>query len=134
MRTAVAPLLAAVAATLASTEITSLEGVSWVLVAGIDVEGIDEASVPSAIFDGGAVSGRGVCNSYASSYTVDGSALELEPVAWTGMTCSPPGDAVEDAFFEALERVRSWVVENNQLVLFDAGSDELLRFEPTPER
>jgi heat shock protein HslJ len=142
VRTAVVPLVAAVAAALAagcaggeesSTEIASLEGVPWVLVAGVDVEGSDQASVPSATFDSGGVSGRAVCNSYASSYTVDGGSLELAPVAWTRIACEPPGDAVENAFFEALERVRGWYVAGDELVLVNTEGDELLRFEPAPE-
>ena len=64
-----------------SAEPMSLEGVQWALVSGIDLETEDAASVPSATFDSGGVSGRALCNSYASTYTVDGSALELEPVA-----------------------------------------------------
>ncbi len=142
MRTAVAPLVAAVAAALAagcggdeerSTDVASLEGVQWALVAGVDLGTADAASVPSATFDSGGVSGRAICNSYASTYTVAGSALELEPVAWTGMTCRPPGDALENAYFEALERVRSWAVEDDELVLMNADDDELLRFEHAPE-
>ena len=113
--------------------LSSLEGVPWVLVSGIDLEGVEESSVPSATFDSGGVSGRAVCNSYASSYTVDGSSLELQPVASTRMACAPPGDAVENAFFEALERVRGWEVEDDELVLENGDSDELLRFEPAPE-
>ncbi len=141
MRAAVIPLVAAVAALAAgcagdeerSTEVASLEGVPWVLVAGNDVEGSDEASVPSATFDSGGLSGRGVCNSYASSYTVDGSSIELAPVASTRIACQPPGDAVENAFFDALELARGWYVEGDELVLLNAEGDELLRFEPAPE-
>jgi heat shock protein HslJ len=142
VRTAVAPLVAAVAAALAagcagdeemSTDSVTLEGVPWVLVAGIDFEERDAASAPSATFESGGVSGRAACNSYASSYTVDGSSLELQPVAWTRIACEPPGDAVEEAFFEALERVRGWIVDDDELVLVNADGDELLRFEPAPE-
>ena len=143
MRTVVALLVAAVATVFAVgcagdddatvAEPMSLEGVQWALVSGIDLGTADAASVPSATFDSGGVSGRALCNSYASTYTVAGSALELEPVARTGMTCQPPGDALENAYFEALERVRGWAVEDDELVLTNADGDELLTFEPAPE-
>jgi heat shock protein HslJ len=89
VRPAVALLVAALAAFAAGCgsdddvgldESASLEGVTWALVSGIDLEGVDESSVPSATFDSGGVSGRAVCNSYAASYTADGSSLELQPV------------------------------------------------------
>ena len=49
------------------------------------------------------------------------------------MTCQPPGDALENEYFEALERVRGWAVEDDELVLMSADGDELLTFEPAPE-
>ncbi len=141
MRRVVASLVAAVATVFAvgcagddnaSADPMSLEGVQWALVSGIDLETEDEASVPSATFDSGGVSGRALCNSYASTYTVDGSALELEPVASTRRACRPPGDALEDEFFEALEHVRRWSVEDDELVLMSGDGEELLRFVPAP--
>jgi heat shock protein HslJ len=143
MRTAVASLVAGLAAVIpvgcggdegaTVAEPMSLEGVQWALVSGIDLETEDAASAPSATFDSGGVAGRAICNSYASTYTVDGSSLDVQPVALTRMACPPPGDALEDAFFDALEGVRSWAIEDDELVLMDGDGDELLRFEPAPE-
>jgi heat shock protein HslJ len=113
-------------------ETVTLEGPQWALVSGIDLETEDPASAPSAHFEAGGVSGRAICNSYASAYTVDGSSLDLQPIALTRMACPPPGAALEDAFFDALEQVRSWAVDDGELVLMDADGDELLRFEPAP--
>jgi heat shock protein HslJ len=113
-------------------DITSLEGPQWALVSGIDLETEDAASAPSATFDAGGVSGRAICNSYASSYTVEGSSMEVQPVALTRIACPPPGNALEDAFFDALEGVGSWAIEDDELVLMDADGDEVLRFEPAP--
>jgi heat shock protein HslJ len=110
----------------------TLEGPQWALVSGIDLEIEDPASAPSATFDGGGVSGRAICNSYASAYTVEGSSLHVQPVALTRIACPPPGPALEDAFFDALEGVGSWEIEDDELVLMDADGDESLRFEPAP--
>ena len=86
MRTAVASLVAGLAAAFTVgcagddgatvAEPMSLEGVQWALVSGIDLKTEDMASAPSATFDSGGVSGRAICNSYASTYTVEGSSLD----------------------------------------------------------
>jgi heat shock protein HslJ len=112
---------------------TMLEGQQWVLVSGIDLGVEDPASAPSASFEAGGVSGRAICNSYASSYTIQGSSLDVQPVALTRIACPAPGDALEDAFFDALEGAGRWGIEDDELVLMDADGDELLRFEHAPE-
>jgi heat shock protein HslJ len=95
----------------------SFEGVPWALPTG-----------PSATFEDGTVSGSSGCNQYTASYTVDGDALEIGTVAGTNMACPPPVDRVERAFLAALERVASWQIADGELVLSDAGGEELLRF------
>jgi heat shock protein HslJ len=136
VRLAVAPLLLVVAATLAGgcgddagsvADVSSLEGVPWVLSAGIDVEGWETAA-PSASFEDGRVTGSTGCNEYGAPYTVDGSTLELGQSAQTLIGCPPPASDVESAFVAALEQVAGWRIEDDELVLADADDDELLRF------
>jgi heat shock protein HslJ len=106
---------------------SSLKGVPWVLASGVDVGGW-EAAPPSATFDGGRVAGSTGCNQFGGRYTVDGPALELGDLAMTAMGCPPPTDAVEQAYVAALERVRAWRMENEELVLLDGEEAELLRY------
>jgi heat shock protein HslJ len=106
---------------------SALEGVPWVLASGVDVEGWEAAS-PSASFDGGRVAGSTGCNQFGGPYTVDGPGLELGDLAMTAMGCPPPTDAVEQAYVAALERVRSWRMDNEELVLLDGDEVELLRY------
>jgi heat shock protein HslJ len=107
--------------------VTGLEGVPWVLAAGLDVAGWEEVA-PSAAFEDGRVAGSTGCNRYTGPYTVDGTSLQLGPLAVTLMACLPPRDAVERAFVAALERVAGWRVEGGELSLLDDDGAELLRF------
>ena len=137
MRPVVAPLVVAVVAAFVvgcggddagSGDVSSLEGVPWVLTAGIDVEGW-EAFAPSATFEAGRVTGSTGCNSYGGPYTVDGETLELGPLTQTRIGCPPPASEVETTFVAALEEVAGWRIEDEELVLIDADDEELLRFE-----
>jgi len=101
-----------------------------VLASGLDAEGWEEAA-PSAAFVDGRVAGSTGCNRYTGPYRVDGSSLELGPLAVTLMACLPPRDAVERAYLATLERVAARRVESGELVLLDASGGELLRFTPT---
>jgi heat shock protein HslJ len=136
VRLVIAPLAALVvlgAATACGEEEASpadpsaLEGTPWVLASGIDVEGWEDVA-PSATFAEGMVSGSTGCNRFRGSYTVDGETLELGEIAMTAMACPPPADAVEREYADALESVRAWRAEEDELVLLDSDGAELLRF------
>ena len=136
MRLAVAPLaalllLGAAAACggdeEASADPSTLEGIAWVLTSGVDVEGWEDVA-PTARFADGMISGSTGCNRFGGSYTVDGDALELGEIAQSAMGCPPPADAVEREYGGALDNVRAWRVENDELVLLDGDGAELLRF------
>ena len=106
----------------------AFEGVPWVIVGGIEVEGLDR-SAPSATFADGTVGGSTGCNRYTGPYTVDGDSLELGTIATTQIACPPPADAVERAYLAALERVAGWRVEGDELLLRDADGAVVLRYE-----
>jgi META domain len=72
----------------------------WVLTAGVDVQGWEDAA-PSASFEDGRLSGSTGCNRYSGPYTVDGDTLEL---------------------------VARWRLEDDEFVLGDADAEKLLRF------
>jgi putative lipoprotein len=117
-----------------SSEPAALEGVVWVLQAGLDVDGW-EAVAPDATFEAETVSGTTGCNRYTGPYTVDGDALEIGVLATTRMACAPPADAVELAYIAAFEQVAQWRAEDGELVLLDSDGAELLRYgaETPPE-
>lgn len=135
MRLAVAPLAALVLVAAggcggddeATSDPSSVEGVPWVLVSGVDVDGW-EASAPSISFgEDGTASGSSGCNQWGGSYTFDGDTLELGEIAMTSMGCPPPADEVERAYMDALEQANRWRVEDGELVLLDDDA-ELLRY------
>ena len=137
MRPAVAPLVVTAFVVLVAGcggedssvgDVSSLEGVPWVLAAGIDVEGWETAA-PSASFEDGRITGSTGCNRYGGPYTVDGSTLEVGLLMQTLIGCPPPAGEVESAFVAALEQVAGWRIEDGELALLDAEDDELLRFE-----
>jgi heat shock protein HslJ len=104
----------------AAAEAGSLEDVPWTHESG-----------PSATFADGTVSGSTGCNRFTATYTVDGDALEIGPVATTNAAC--PDDTGEREFLAALDRVEGWGVEGGELTLGDGDGNELLRFsEPSP--
>ncbi len=105
----------------------SFEGVPWLLVSGIDAPGWEHAA-PSANFEGGTVTGFNGCNQFTAPYTLDGERLKIGLAASTMMACAPPGDAVEQAYNAALEKVAKWKVEDDRLVLLSADDGELLRY------
>jgi heat shock protein HslJ len=112
---------------------SSLEGVPWVLVSGVDVDGW-EAVAPSLTFEDGQASGSSGCNQFGGSYTVDGNSLELGEIAMTSMGCPPPADEVERASMDALQGTAGWRLEGEELVLVDGDDAELLRYRPaSPE-
>jgi heat shock protein HslJ len=112
-----------------SADPSALEGTPWVLAAGVEVEGW-EGVAPSATFADGRVSGSTGCNRFGASYTLDGSELELGEMAMTSMACPPPADAVEREYTAALESVRAWRPEGDELVLLDGDDTEVLRYRP----
>jgi heat shock protein HslJ len=111
----------------AASDPSAVEGVPWVLVSGVDVDGWEE-SAPSITFgEDGTASGSSGCNQWGGSYTFDGDTLELGEIAMTSMGCPPPADEVERAYMEALQQANRWRVEDEELVLLDDDA-ELLRY------
>ena len=136
MRLAVAPLAALLVLVAAggcggddeaASDPSAVEGVPWVLVSGVDVDGW-EASAPSISFgEDGTASGSSGCNQWGGSYEFDGDTLELGEIAMTAMGCPPPADEVERAYMDALQQANRWRLEDEELVLLDDDA-ELLRY------
>lgn len=136
MRLAVAPLAALLVLVAAGgcggddeagSDPSAVEGVPWVLVSGVDVDGW-EASAPSIRFgEDGTASGSSGCNQWGGSYAFDGDTLELGEIAMTSMGCPPPADDVERAYMDALQQANRWRLEGEELVLLDDDA-ELLRY------
>lgn len=70
--------------------------------------------------------GRGGCNSWFAQAEVTGERLIFSAVAATRMACvSEDVTKQEDSFFAALAATRFWRVDDDHLVLLDAGGGQL---------
>jgi heat shock protein HslJ len=98
-----------------------------------DIDGggvIDRLQTTLEIRDDGIVTGMGGCNRYAGSANVDGNGIKFLPMASTRMACSAAVMRQESRFHAALEKVRSWRIDEprQKLILLDGGGFEMMRF------
>jgi heat shock protein HslJ len=113
-------------------EAVPFEGTTWQLVE-YATEGGAAVPVPAAVaatatFVDGAVSGNGGCNNFNASYTLDGTSIEIGPVAGTLIACEGPAGAVETAFFAAFPKMTDVAVTGDTLDLTGEGGKLILRF------
>lgn len=97
----------------------------WVVetIGGIAV--IDGIQSTLDIRDNGTAGGKGGCNSFRGSVTIDGSAISFSGIAATMMACARPAMDQERRFFAALRDARSFRLEGEPaklLLLDDAGA------------
>ncbi len=114
----------------------SIEGMTWLLTSQM-VDG-EMASVPDGVsislrMEGGDAGGNGGCNSYFTSYELDGFELEFGPVGSTMMACVPPLMEAEQSYFANLGQVAAYQSGGIQMALLDANGDFLLEFDLAPE-
>ncbi len=83
--------------------------------------------VPSLNFlDGGKLSGFSGCNNFSGNFSLENTAVKLDPGAITKKAC--PGSGEQD-FLSAIDKVGQLKVDKNKLTLFD-GDTELMSFIP----
>lgn len=73
--------------------------------------------VTLAFDEQGRVAGRAGCNRYMGSYTLDGSALQIGPLALTRMLCPPPAMEIEHAYVRALQTARRIEASADDLII-----------------
>lgn len=109
-----------------------LEGRKWSLQAiildGMRVEGVEDASAYIVLGTDGRAYGRGGCNRFSGSYDLTWSEIAFGPLASTRMYCEDTM-RVEDAFFAALGLVRTVEVEQGTLVMRSEDWSVVLVFE-----
>ena len=83
--------------------------------------------IPSMDFlEGGKLAGFTSCNNYSGNFSLEGTAIQLDPGAITKKSC--PGTGEQD-FLSAIEKAGQLKVDKEKLILFD-GTTELMRFIP----
>jgi heat shock protein HslJ len=111
----------------------SLEGTLWGLV-GYTKEGILVDVLPGSAITAelreGQIAGSAGCNRYTASFTVDGDALALGPVASTRMMCSSPDGIMEQeqGYLAALGSASAYQIAGDRLDMFDADGTLVATF------
>lgn len=114
----------------------SIEDMTWLLTAQtVDGEMVDvpERLNVSLRMEGGDAGGNGGCNSYFTSYEMDGFDVTFGPIGSTMMACVAPIMDVEQAFFANLGQVVAYQSGGIQMALLDTDGNFLLEFDLAPE-
>ena len=130
---AATPSPSASAAASASAGALELDGTSWLLTDYISPDGavftVPAAVTPLLAFEGGNLTGNAGCNTFSSTYTVTGDAIELGPIMSTKMACEEPMASVEGAYLAALESIdKVAILDDGKLQLWDDGGKTTLAF------
>jgi heat shock protein HslJ len=130
---AATPAPSASAAASASAGALELDGTSWLLTDYISPDGavftVPAAVTPLLAFEGGNLTGNAGCNTFSSTYTVTGDAIEIGPIMSTKMACEEPMASVEGAYLAALESIdKVAILDDGKLQLWDDGGKTTLAF------
>lgn len=85
----------------------------------------------TAVFkDDGSLAGSAGCNSYTTSYEINGSSIKIAPAGTTKMLCSEPEGIMEQEtlYLEALQSAASYEIQVSDLVLFDVNGTRAVIF------
>ncbi|MEX1295766.1 MAG: META domain-containing protein [Candidatus Limnocylindrales bacterium] len=113
-----------------------IEGLTWLLTSQVvdgEMTPLRDGVLVSLRMEGGDAGGSGGCNSYFTSYELDGFDLAFGPVGSTMMACLPPLMEAEQAYFANLSEVAAYQSGGIQMALLDAEGGFLLEFELAPE-
>ncbi|WP_192256357.1 YbaY family lipoprotein [Mesorhizobium silamurunense] len=106
----------------------ALYGQSW-LVEYID--GIGAIAEPQATFrisEAGKAGGKGPCNTYFATATVEGHRIAIGDIGSTRMACAQGAMAEEKALFDALTKAASYRIDAGKLTIADKDGRDILRF------
>lgn len=107
---------------------TALYGQIWLIEY---IDGIGAIAEPQATFrisEAGKAGGKGPCNSYFATATVEGHSIAIGDIGSTRMACAPDVMAEEQALFNALTRAASYRIDAGRLTIADKDGRDILRF------
>ncbi|MFV2063449.1 MAG: META domain-containing protein, partial [Chloroflexota bacterium] len=113
-----------------------IEGISWLL--RWQAVGDTQAEVPDGILvslrmEDGEAGGNGGCNSYSTSYTIDGASITFGRIASTLMACQESASSVESDYLANLASVATWDSDGATLTFGSAAGFDLLQYEAAPQ-
>ena len=111
----------------AGTAPDELVGSTW-LVEDIEGGGVIDFLQSTLTFDSAEkVTGMGGCNNFFGSVKIDGSAIAFGPLGATRMACGEAIDDQEFRFLQALEKTRSFAIEQGLLFLINNDGAQVLQ-------
>jgi len=123
----------------AASESGELETGRWVLDSmasgtGAVTSVLAGTQIDAAFGSDGSVSGSAGCNLYSGRYAVSDTSLSIGAVVATKKSCAGPAGIMdqEQSFLSDLGRAAGFSISGNELVLYDAGGNPLLWFQPGP--
>jgi heat shock protein HslJ len=99
---------------------------------GQEIDGVVEAQAHLMLGADGRAFGRGGCNRFFGSYSIEGSVIRFGPMASTLMYCEETM-AVENAFLKALGEVDEIQVDQGIIMLRSIALSTELTFHPEIE-
>ncbi len=108
-----------------------LEVTRWRLVK-LGAVDLDQTTDAFLRFDGGTrIVGHGGCNRFFGTISGEQGDL-LAIIGSTRMACEPPHDRIETAFFTALEAVKRYSRDGENLTFYDDGGEQIALFHKVP--
>ena len=93
---------------------------------------VEGSEVTATFAEDGTVAGSGGCNTYSGSYTVDGSSLDVGPLAATQKLCDDEAVSQQEAsYFAALDRVTTFALDGDHLQVRDADGALQVEYRST---
>jgi len=114
----------------------SIENMNWLLTSQVvdgEMQPLPEGVTVSLYMQDGKAGGSSGCNSYFTTYQLDGFDLSFGEVGATLMACPEPAMGVEAAYLANLAAVTAYQSGGIQMALLDANGDFLLEFDLAPE-
>ena len=108
----------------------SLPGTKWELVSLNGATPVEGTIVTLFFATDNKAGGNAGCNTYNTTYKVDGSSLTFDQAMSTMMACEPAIMDQEQAYLQALGNTRSYSGAADKLVLKDGSGKELAVFAP----
>jgi len=87
----------------------------------------------TVMFRDGQVSGSSGCNRFHGSFTAQGNALAIHPLATTRMACEEGLMAQEQEFLRALQSATTWKIVRGMLDVHRADGERVLTASPAGE-
>jgi len=107
-----------------------LAGTRWQATAINGQPVLADTTLTAAFGADGSLDGSAGCNSYSTSYTVDGASLTIGPPSLSNMVCEKPAGVMEQEqdFLAALQSATAFSLEAGQLYVKDATGQAVIEF------